>query len=372
MFEQPEEKKSRKRWFIPIAIVAVIATVAIGLIITKGANADPKTGKAESASEASDEKAPIPVEVAEARAGSVSSYIGATANLVAENEVQVLAEIQGRVSRFHFEEGSRVSRGTVLVSLVSDEEQILLDKATARAENARASHERAIELAGADLLSRTDFDKTAMERRVADQELAEAQYRLSRTVIRAPIAGVVTIREVRNGQNVRPGDPLYTITDLDSLIADIYLPEREAMALTRESAVRMTAKADPSLQFAARIQRISPVVDRATGTVKVTVEASEVPGSIRPGAFVQVDIVKQTRPAAIVVPREAVIRELQSAHLFVAEEGKAVRRDVKLGIEESELVEILEGVRAGEQVIVAGQGGLKEGAPVRILSGDAS
>jgi membrane fusion protein, multidrug efflux system len=369
MFEQPEEKKSRKRWFIPIAIVVVIAAVAIALVIAKGANADTNGESAESAGE---EKAPIPIEVVAAKIDRVSSYIGATANLVAENEVQVLAEIQGRVSRFHFEEGQRVSQGAVLASLVSDEEKILLDKAQARAENARASHARALELAGADLLSRTDFDKTVMERRVADQELAEAQYRLSRTVIRAPISGVVTIRQVRNGQNIRPGDSLYTITDLDPLIADIYLPEREAMALTRESAVRMTPKADPSIQLRARIHRISPVVDRDTGTVKVTVAASEVPASIRPGAFVQVDIVKQTRQEAVVVPRQAVIRELQSAHLFVAEEGKAVRRDVKLGIEESDLVEILEGLEAGEQVIVAGQGGLKDGAPVRILTEDAS
>ncbi|MDX1583148.1 MAG: efflux RND transporter periplasmic adaptor subunit, partial [Thermoanaerobaculia bacterium] len=82
---------------------------------------------------------------------------------------------------------------------------------------------------------------------------------------------------------------------------------------------------------------------------------------------VQVNIVKETRQDSILVPREAVIRELGNAHLFVVKEGQAEKREVDLGIEEGEVVEILAGVEAGEQVIVAGQGGLKDEAPVKVL-----
>ncbi len=318
--------------------------------------------------EKKDEKSPVPVEVTEARIDEISSYITATANLTAENEVQVLSESEGLVSRYNFQEGDRVSRGAVLATLVGDEQQIILDKTRARAENARAAHARAQELWSAELISKTEFDKTAMERRVTDQELAEAEYRLSKTVIRAPISGVVSLRQVQLGQHLRPGDQIYTITDFDPLIADIFLPEKEAMLLTQGREVKLVPKADPSLSFPGRIRMVSPVVDRQTGTVKVTVETSGVPEAVRPGSFVQVNIVKQTRNGSVLVPRESVIRELSSAHLFIVRDGKALRREVKLGIEEGDLVEVLEGVKPGDQVIVAGQGGLKDDASIKVLS----
>ncbi|MBW3670749.1 MAG: efflux RND transporter periplasmic adaptor subunit [Acidobacteria bacterium] len=363
--EEKTEKKSRKKILITLVVVLIL-TVSASVILSLNGNADPAADAGEEADK--DEKAPVPVEVVEARSGEISSYITATANLTAENEVQVIAESEGLVSRYHYQEGQRVSRGAVLATLVSDEQQILLDKSRARAENARAAHERARELWNAELISKTEFETTVMERRVTDQELAEAQYRLSKTTIRAPITGVVTVRQVQLGQHLRPGDQLYTITDFDPLIADIYLPERETMLLSPGREVRLVPKADPSLRFPGRIRMISPVVDRQTGTVKVTVETSGVPDAVRPGSFVEVNIVKQTRPDSILVPRESVIRELGNAHLFVAKNGKAFKREVKLGIEEGEIVEIVEGIEAGEKVIVAGQGGLKDEAPVKILS----
>lgn len=366
MFEQQEqvkEKKSRKKVLITLSVLLALV-IGASVVLSMDGNADPS---ADSGEEVEEEKAPVPIEVAEARLEEISSYISATANLTAENEVQVLAESEGRVSRYNYEEGDRVARGAVLATLVGDEQQIQLDKARARAENARAAHARTSELWNAQLIAKTEFDRTAMERRVADQELAEAEYRLSKTVIRAPISGVVSIRQVQLGQHLRPGDQLYTITDFDPLIADIFLPEKEAMMLTPGRAVKLMPKADPSLVFGGKIRMVSPIVDRQTGTVKVTVETSQVPASIRPGSFVQVNIVKETRSQSIVVPREAVIRELGSAHLFVAEDGKAEKRDVQLGIEEGDFVEILSGIREGEQVIVAGQGGLKTDAPVKVI-----
>ena len=133
-------------------------------------------------------------------------------------------------------------------------------------------------------------------------------------------------------------------------------------------AVRITRAADPSLTFRGRIRQISPVVDTATGTVKVTVEAVAPPQRVRPGAFVTVDIERERHQAAVLLPREAVVRELRSAHVFVAsDEGTAVKRVVALGLEEGDLIEAVEGVNPGERVIVAGQGGLKAGAKIKVL-----
>ncbi|MEE8137912.1 MAG: efflux RND transporter periplasmic adaptor subunit, partial [Thermoanaerobaculia bacterium] len=169
------------------------------------------------------------------------------------------------------------------------------------------------------------------------------------------------------GQHLRPGDELFQLTDFDPLIARIYLPERDVIGLEEGREVRIGLNADPLIRFQGRIRQISPIVDIATGTIKVTIEAEGPPVEVRPGSFVTIGIVRETRPDTLLVPREAVLRELQKAHVFVADGDLAVKRTVTLGLEEGDLIEALSGVEAGEKVIVAGQGGLKDGSPIKLL-----
>ncbi|HEU4402018.1 MAG TPA: efflux RND transporter periplasmic adaptor subunit [Candidatus Polarisedimenticolia bacterium] len=315
-----------------------------------------------------EEKAPIPVSVAPIATGAVSSYISSTANLVPENEVKVLAESEGRVAELLVEEGQHVGRGQVLAQLVKDDAEIFFRKAQLRATNAKLASERAQKVVDDDLMSREAFDKVSLDNQVAQQELAEAQWRLDKTTIRAPFGGRVTDRSVKIGQHVRPGDTLFTVSDFDPLIARIYLPEKEILGLQEGREVRITLKAEESTRFRGRIRQISPVVDTTTGTVKVTVEAIAPPAEVRPGSFVTIDVVRETHPRALLLPREAVIRELQESYVFIVNGEKAEKRSVSLGLEEGGRIEALSGVRAGEQVIVAGQGSLKQGSAVKVVA----
>ena len=314
------------------------------------------------------EKTPVPVSVSPIALGTVSSYITTTANLVPENEVKVLAEADGRVDQVLVEEGDRVGRGQILAQLVKDDADITFKKAHLRSESARLAHERAVKVVDENLMSREAFDKVTLENEVAQQELAEAQWRLDKTTIRAPFGGRVTERVVKPGQHVRPGDALFTVSDFDPLIARIYLPEKDVIGLQEGREVRITLKASDDTRFAGRIRQISPVVDPATGTVKVTVEAAARPAIVRPGAFVTIEIVREVHARAVLLPREAVIRELQDSYVFVVRGDVAERREVSLGLEEGGRIEALSGVTAGEQVIVAGQGGLKPGSPVKVIA----
>ena len=313
------------------------------------------------------EKAAVPVSVAAIATGPVSSYISATANLVPENEVKVLAEAEGRVADLFVEEGQRIGKGQVLAHLVKDDAEIALKKAQVRLENARINFERAEQEVADHLISREQYDKDYLDNQIAQQELAEAQWRLDKTSIRAPFAGRVTERFMKLGQHIRPGDQLFTVSDFDPLIAKIFLPEKDVYGLKEGREVRITLKANDETRFRGRIRQISPVVDTATGTVKLTVEATAPPAEVRPGAFVTIDIVRTTHSQAVLLPREAVIRELQDAYVFVAAGGVAEKRTVALGLEEGGHVEALSGVKAGEQVIVAGQGGLRQGSPIKVI-----
>ena len=323
---------------------------------------DKKDGTAEDK-----EKAPVPVSVAPINRGAVSAYISSTANLVADAEVRVLSEAEGRVAELLVEEGDRVKKGQVLAQLVKNDVEIAVKKAQIKVESMGIAFERAQKGLADNLISRELYDKVSLDDQIAQQELAEAQWRLEKTTIRAPFTGRVTERFVKLGQHLNPSDQLFTVSDFDPLIAKIFLPEKDVYGLKEGRDVRITLKASDTTRFRGRIRQISPVVDTATGTVKLTIEATAPPPEVRPGAFVTIDIVRETHPQAVLVPREAVIRELQNAYIFVAKGNVAEKRIVALGLEEGGRIEALSGVTAGEQAIVAGQGGLKQGTAIKVI-----
>jgi membrane fusion protein (multidrug efflux system) len=359
-------ERRRRRAALWIVIVLAAASI-VGLYAVHAAG----TSSAAAGKEAKkDEKSrePVPVSVAAAAPGAVSSYISATANLVPDNEVLVLTEAEGRIARLLAEEGGWIQKGQALAVLQRDDAEIALEKSRVREANAILGFQRGEKMKEQGLISEVDYDKLRMERDLAGQEVAEAELRLGKTTIRAPFSGRVTLRSVETGQHLRPGDALFKIADFEPLVADIHLPEKDVLALKTGRPARITLKADEAVRFDGRIRQISPVVDLSTGTVKVTVEALRpFPASVRPGGFVTIDIVRETRPAALLLPRQAVLRELQSAHVFVAKNGVAEKRTVTLGLEEGERVEIRGGVAAGERVIVAGQGNLRHGSPIKVL-----
>jgi membrane fusion protein, multidrug efflux system len=359
-----------RRWTIGAVAVAVIAA---GALFASSRNASGEETSAEEKQEA-EEKAPIPVEVATVGIGQVASYISATANLLAEGEVDVLAEAEGRVSRVLASEGEWVAKGQLLSVLDRGDAEIRLEKARVRSANASVVHQRGIDLAAEKLISREDLDKREMDARLAAQELAEAEWNLAKTEVRSPISGRVSLRSVQPGQHLRPGDELFQITDLDPLIAYLYLPEKDVLALAAGRTVELALDAAPDVAFHGRIRQVSPVVDPATGTVRVTVEAVAPPAQVRPGSFVTARIVRERRSDVVVLPKDAVIRELQQAHVFVARrDGEtllAARRAVTLGLEEDTRVEVLTGLEPGDELIVAGQGALKDGTAIRLLDAD--
>ena len=336
----------------------------------EGQDAESEEGEAEGEEE--EGKVAVPVSIANVEQGDLSAYLSATANLVAENQVKILAESVGRVDRLHVDEGQFVKRGQLLAALEADDEKIALAKAEVKQTTTRLAFERGEDLSSKELISREEMDKLRMDFEIAKQELAEAQWQIRQTEIRAPFSGQISERMIQLGQHVSNGDELFQITDFDPLIARIYFPETDIIGLENGRKVRVSLNADPDVSFAGRIRHVSDVVDTSTGTVKVTIEAPGAPKGVRPGSFVTIDIERETRADVMKLPKEAVIRELRSAHVFVAKDNVAEKRAVTLGLEEGDWIEAVAGVEPGEAVIVLGQGGLKDGSEIKILSADGS
>jgi membrane fusion protein (multidrug efflux system) len=361
----------RRRWLLRLGVgVALAGAVAAAALKARGvlgpSRVEASSSPAPANKDEKKEKEPAAVAVHAVETGAISAYTVATANLVAEDEVKVVAETDGKVQRLMVEEGDTVARGHTLVQIDPTDATLAVEKAQIALQNAGIGLTRGEGLSKANLISAQELDKLRFERDLAAHELSDARHRLRKTTAAAPFGGRITVRKVQTGQQVKPGDELFTLADFDPLVARIFLPEREVLDLQVGQAVRLALRAREETRFSGRIRQISPVVDTASGTVKVTVEAVRPPASVRPGAFVTVDVLRETRANVLLVPRPAVIRELQETFVFVAEGKVARKRVVNVGLEEGDRLEIRAGLKAGEQVITAGQGALKDQSPITV------
>jgi len=303
----------------------------------------------------------------------ISSLYSTSATLRADRRASVIARTRGVVERLVVEEGDRVTAGQPLAYLEDDEQTIIAARSRSTQEKAQRDFDRVSGLHERGLSSLDEYEasRTAAEDAAHALELAELE--LSRTVIRAPIAGMVVTRHLDVGGTVSDGTPVYDLSDLDPLYADVNIPERHVTRLEPGQEVRLTADST-GIEASAVIERIAPAVDPATGTVKVTVAVVGDSG-LRPGAFVRVDIVTDTHPDALVVARSALVAEGRRWHLYrLVEEDLVEQIEVVLGFESGDLVEIDHladpeiTVSPGDQVVIVGAPALSDGAKVRVMN----
>jgi RND family efflux transporter MFP subunit len=308
----------------------------------------------------------------------ISSLYSTSATLRADRQATVIARTRGVVRRLAVEEGDRVGAEQPLAFLEDDEQKIAAARAHTTEETARRDHERLSGLYERGLVSVDEYEASRRDAEDASHALELAELELYRTVIRAPIAGVVVTRHLDVGATVSDGTPVYDLADIDPLYADINIPERHVISLGAGQEVLLTADST-GVEARAIIERIAPSVDPATGTVKVTV-AIEGNSGLRPGAFVRVDIVTDTHSDALVVARSALVAEGRRWHLYrLSEDGDTVEQiEVELGFETGDRVEILGTTKAdvsideGERIVVTGAPALSDGAKIRLMDDEDS
>ena len=312
---------------------------------------------------------PIPVAVAAVATGSISSYYTATATLAPENEAEILARVAGVVRALQCEEGDRVKRGDVLLTIENDEYMFRLRQAEANRANLEARLDRLEKMASQDLVSVEELETLKNSLKTAEAEEGLARTNLSYTQVTAPFGGTIVARRVGVGQNITSGMPLFQLSDFDPLLARIHVPAKQFNLLKPDQPVDLVLESDGT-RLDGRIKLINPTIDPNTGTIKVTVEIRQYPVGVRPGDFAQVRIVTERRDESTLVPRIAVVTDRGEQVVYVSADSTAERRVIELGFQDDDHAEIISGVTPGEQIVVKGQRSLKHGSPIKILADD--
>jgi membrane fusion protein (multidrug efflux system) len=333
-------------------------------------------GSSKKASAAQEDEA-VPVEVTELGLGSIESVLRFSTNLEAEREVEVFAEAARRVEELRVEEGDEVKKGDLLLRLQDDEQRTTLAKAKTEYDKAKREYDRQKKLFSESLISEQAMNDATYEIERLALSVEEAERALSYTEVRAPISGTITERLVNVGDYVTPNQQLFSMVDFDSIVARVFVPEKELPRLKKGLTARVSSPALGEARFGGRVDRISPVVDPRSGTVKVTVDLPRSPG-LRPGMYVDVELVTSLHDDALLLPKRALVYDNDQIFAFRVEkdeadesqEGvdrlKARRLLVRPVLEDKRFIEVTGGAfRPGDAVVIAGQAGLKDGTVVR-------
>jgi len=321
--------------------------------------------------------APASVEVVSVKTARLQDDAQAVGSLRSRQSVTLKPETAGRVSRIAFADGATVRRGQLLVQLDDTLQRAELSQAQAQLSIARANLKRNEELLAQNFVAARVVDESRAALQVAEAQVDLAQARMQRMRITAPFDGTLGLRSINLGQYVKDGDELVNLEDTSKLTVDFRLPERYQNRLAPGQGVQVQLDALPGKRYDARVVAIDPLLDANGRSISVRAEMPVAPGDgLRPGMFARVLVVFSVDDRALVVPEEALVPQGGRQFVYVIDEqgqGDARKRvsrrvEVELGVRRGAEVQITQGLKAGDTVVVAGQQRLqRDGTAVRVV-----
>ena len=361
------------------ALVTVLAGCSGGANGAQGKDAKPPAGAPPAPSRA------IRVGVAPVALRDVTYTIEAPGSIEAEEEIQVVAGIEGVVTSVRFREGDAVTPDTVLATIDPDRFRIQAERAKANYEKIDAQYRQALadlkrreELLRHDppLVSEEELERARQDAERLRASVAEAKslYDLAaldqkRSIVRALVAGVINSKTISTGQHVKSEAVLATLVDTSRLRLRFKVSEQESVRLREGIEVRFRTASLPGQEFTARVFHVSASADTASRMVECFARMTGTRASLKPGFFAEVRADVDSHPGAIVVPERAILPTEKGFVVFEVVDGRAVARGVSLGLRTKDgYVEILTGL--GKQSVVVTDGGniLKDGVPVQAVA----
>lgn len=296
-----------------------------------------------------------------------SDEVSAVGTALANEQVVLSAPVTERITSLNFSDGGFVNKGQVIATLAQGQEKAELAAAQAQAQEARQQLDRikALKTRGFATAATLDQQVAAANAALANAELAQAS--IGDRIIRAPFSGWASLRTVSVGAIISAGTPIATVSDISRIKLDFTVPETQLSLIRQGQPIRAISAAWPDRPFTGAIATIDPVVDPATRAVRVRAILPNPDKALKPGMLLTVSVTARQHHA-LALPELAVVGDGEQRSIFIVRDGKARRIDVRTGLRQNGLVEILDGVKAGEVVVTDGVVKLTDGVPVRTAS----
>ncbi len=299
-----------------------------------------------------------------------SNAIGTVA---AVQGVTVSADLPGVVDHVAFDSGQSVRQGDVLVKLDTRQEQAQLAAVEAQRELAGLNFDRLKGLVSEGAISRAEYDRAAADRKQTEAGIGEIRAAIERKIIRAPFSGILGIRQVNLGQYLSSGDPIVSLQSLDPIYVNFGVPQDEAGEMRTGRQVRILVGSGARTEYMGQVTAIDSTVDEATRNIKIQATLANPQGTLRPGMFVQAEVMLGAKRSVVAVPASAISYAPYGDSVFVVTDlknpkGKTYRgvrqQFVKLAGARGDQVAVVSGLRPGDEVVTSGVFKLRNGAAV--------
>jgi membrane fusion protein, multidrug efflux system len=347
-----------------VIIWAALLIVLLILIIPKIGITD-GVGNGDISKSSSSKIISVNVEIVKTK--PLQNKIFSNGTLVSNEEVDLRSEISGKITQILFEEGRRVKKGDLLIKINDSELQATLKKNKSKETLARDREYRYKQLMEKNLTSQQEYDNQLSELNsvLADVEYTEAQ--IQKTEIRAPFDGVIGLRSISVGSYISPSTKIATLQSINPMKVDFSVPQ-QYFGLIKEGKTIYVRIAATGKVYTGKIYAVEPKIDENTRTVKARAIIPNESGELTPGAYVEIDIVLEDIPNAILVNTDVVVPDIEGEKVFVYKNGKAVPQTVKSGIRTEKDIQINTGLNVGDTLIVSGIIQLKPNSSVKINS----
>lgn len=315
------------------------------------------------------------VSTVNATAASWDTVFSAVGSVTAVQGVTMTAEAPGKVVRIDFDSGDRVEAGKVLAQLDLSEETARLRALEAGENLARVNLRRIESLVAQRSTAKAEYDAALAEHRQILAQMDALKAFIAKKTIRAPFSGILGIRRINLGQNLGDSDVITTLTRLDRVHVEFSLPQQQVASVLPGATVRVTTDALPGQVREGRLSAVEPLADSATRTVRMQAELDNPGEVLRPGMFVNVNVVLPEKREVTLIPATAVLYAAYSDSVFVVEpaesaeagaaEGLALRQQfVTLGERRGDFVVVEKGLEPGRVVVGTGVFKYRNGQPV--------
>tara|TARA_R110000823_G_scaffold27609_3_gene80304 strand:+ start:3996 stop:5114 length:1119 start_codon:yes stop_codon:yes gene_type:complete len=360
---------------------AIIAALLLSLLFVLAACSESSEAPAGIAEQAAPQPAaPIDVVVHTLRARDWQSVINTFGVIEALEEVSVAAELSGTVSAVHVHEGDRVTAGQLLLELDPEKRRLAareaeqaMQRARTALQDARLKLSRRSDLAERESVSREVLDSAqlavdsaaaAYQQALATHRLAERE--LADTRIHSPTDGLVDVRTVEAGESVQAGASLIILQAVHGLRVHTWVSEADILQMRPGNKAAVSVAGLAGRTFPARVQWVGVNADPQTGNFPVKLILDNTAATLRPGMTASIELTSVSVPDVLLLPEEALVDRQRRRVVFVVADGVAQKREPLLAAGFSNRLQVLEGLRAGDSVVVEGQSRLLDGMPVRI------
>ena len=348
--------------YVKIISVVGFAVIILGLIIIPKScsrqNEEPQTKAKRSGV--------IAVAIKIVKPETFKNKLQVAGSVISNEEVELHAELSGKIIHIGFKEGGRVNKGDLLLKVNDADLQAQLQKAIVNQKLAEDKEYRQKILLGKKGVSQETYDAVLNSLNAAKADVENVKAQIAKTEIHAPFSGTVGLRYVSEGGYVTPSTKIATLQNINPVKVDFSIPQRFADIIAVGNLVKV--KTSSGKEYGAKVYAVEPKIDPATRALQVRAICSNERGELRPGSYVTVNMELNDVRNAITIPTQAIALDISGESVFIFKNGVAVSKKVECGIRTEEQVQIISGVSVGDSIITSGIMQLRPNTKVKIYS----